>query len=242
MSNLCGGQCVLLKLETPTSIPDPFHRSAKPIPGGGACLGASEMSSMERQGSTRCSRRGISLPFVAILLTSLVCGDVLSGTEKASSVVGVVVKVVDGDGLRVETSKGEVEIRLNGIDAPEMQQPGGKESKEFMSSLVLGKSITVLPVEVDRYKRLVGRVYRGKIDVGASAVSAGHAWAYRRYLTKDTSHYCRLEEQARERKKGIWGSEGPIYPHDWRRHRSDKKHSIAPRVTTEESCSAEIGE
>lgn len=176
---------------------------------------------------------------IAVLVLSQLMVAEVGAAAEGATLVGTVIKIVDGDGLKLQTDDGEVEVRLNGVDAPEMQQLGGREAKEFMSNLILGKSVSVIPVERDRYMRLIGRVYWGSTDVGAFAVSEGHAWAYRRYLTKGTAHYCRLEDQARSRRKGIWAHESPIYPYDWRRNRGTGGLTVLGSSATEESCSAE---
>ncbi len=56
---------------------------------------------------------------------------------------GKVVGVSDGDTITVlHNGKGE-RIRLHGIDCPEKRQPFGNRAKQFTSTLVFGKTITV---------------------------------------------------------------------------------------------------
>ncbi|KAJ0551560.1 putative thermonuclease active, staphylococcal nuclease (SNase-like), SNase-like, superfamily [Helianthus annuus] len=50
-------------------------------------------------------------------------------------------------------------IRLRGIDAPESSMPYGKEAKEELIRLVVGKSLKVLIFDEDRYGRCVGDIY-----------------------------------------------------------------------------------
>ena len=56
-----------------------------------------------------------------------------------------VVSVTDGDTVHV-IPEGETEplkVRLGGIDAPEMNQPYGEESKNLLTILALGRSLTL---------------------------------------------------------------------------------------------------
>jgi len=55
----------------------------------------------------------------------------------------------------------EEKIRLCGIDAPEKAQPLGSQSTAFLSKLVneAPDKIGILPVERDRYGRLVTEVF-----------------------------------------------------------------------------------
>ena len=50
---------------------------------------------------------------------------------------GTVTHVRDGDTIEV----GKIPIRLNGVSAPELKEPLGPQSKEFMRDLVDGKSV-----------------------------------------------------------------------------------------------------
>ncbi|MBU7047459.1 MAG: hypothetical protein HXS54_13580, partial [Theionarchaea archaeon] len=44
--------------------------------------------------------------------------------------------IIDGDTFRLETGE---KVRLIGIDAPELSQPGGEESREYLTQLILNK-------------------------------------------------------------------------------------------------------
>ncbi len=68
-------------------------------------------------------------------------------------------------------------IRLHGIDCSEKLQPFGKRAKQFTSTLVFGKSVTVQGVDRDRYGRAVGEVLLpdGR-SLKRELVKAGFAW------------------------------------------------------------------
>ena len=74
-------------------------------------------------------------------------------------------------------------------------------------------------VTIDRYKRMVGRVYLGKRNINAEMVAEGAAWVYRKY-SKDPE-LLELESQAREQDRGLWAlpEDQRVPPWEWRRAR-----------------------
>lgn len=132
--------------------------------------------------------------------------------------LGKVTRVVDGDTLIVQLSSGPIRVRLYGIDAPEHDQPGGREATAALTLLVGGARIELEPVSQDRYFRMVARVRRGRVDVNAEMVRQGKAWVYRRYLRAEDRDWCTLENAARRAHKGLWALDHPIPPWDFRHH------------------------
>ena len=55
----------------------------------------------------------------------------------------------------------------------------------------------MVEVTIDRYKRIVGRVYVGDTDVNRELVAQGFAWVYRKY-SKD-AELLRLEAEAKQK-------------------------------------------
>lgn len=122
------------------------------------------------------------------------------------------VYVIDGDTL----ARGDWRIRIYGMDAPESDQPGGPEATEQMKALVAGKTLHILPKDVDIYGRLVARVRTGSIDVGAEMVRSGHAVSTASF----TKAYLHDEKKARRAKSGLW-RQGKIQdPKAWRDSKS----------------------
>ena len=85
--------------------------------------------------------------------------------------------------------------------------------------LTFNKKVRVGEVDFDRYGRIVGRVYMDGLDVNAELVKQGYAWVYRKYA-KDPELY-RLEEEARHAKRGVWATQGPMPPWEWREGKRD---------------------
>lgn len=136
-------------------------------------------------------------------------------TVQAWAFTAMVERVHDGDTVTVEATR----IRLYGIDAPELAQAGGKPSRDYLSSLVAGERVEVIPKDIDAYGRTVAvlRLPDGR-DVNALMVAAGHAWVYTQYCR---NCYAMSLSQAVARFKGLglWSGKRPVPPWVWR-----KKH------------------
>ena len=88
-----------------------------------------------------------------------------------TTLTGTVTKVRDGDTIEV----GKIPIRLNGVSAPEMNEPLGPQSKAFMADLVMGKRVRCEMNGQNTYDRFVGTCYLGDRDIGAAVIEAGLA-------------------------------------------------------------------
>lgn len=126
------------------------------------------------------------------------------------------IKVIDGDTIKVSVASGPLTVRLHGIDTPERNQPLGKAATKALRTLVEGEPLEIQPVEqTDGYGRMVARVFVRGDDVNARMVESGYAWAYRQYLRRQPAdqRYCRLEAEARDAGRGVWvGSPGSWEP------------------------------
>lgn len=129
------------------------------------------------------------------------------------AISGKVVSIHDGDTITVLQDKRQVKIRLYGIDVPELKQPYGKKSKQFLANLIAGKVVEVKENGKDRYKRTIGTIYLTGEDINAQMVENGYAWAYRKFSKK----YAPQESKAKKQKLGLWRDKKPIPPWEWRR-------------------------
>lgn len=112
--------------------------------------------------------------------------------------------ILDGDTFELEN--GET-VRLIGIDAPEIFDPGGDIARDFLSYLILDKKIILLPGDEDKdnYGRLLRYVYIGDTSVNEEMIRRGYAEV--RYLSQDDpnlDYYIQLEIEAEEKKAGLW--------------------------------------
>lgn len=163
----------------------------------------------------------------------------LAFSASADTINGKVVAVADGDTVTVlDTSMVEHKIRLAGIDAPEKAQAFGNRSKEHLSGLVFGKTVTVDWNKKDVYGRTVGKVLVAGSDANLAQVQAGMAWHYKKYQNEqspsDRASYAQAEDNARARKVGLWTDASPIPPSDFRHSTGDA--SPEKRVQAGETC------
>lgn len=137
--------------------------------------------------------------------------------ESAVSFQARVVGVTDGDSITVlDEQNQQHRVRLAEIDAPERGQPWGDRSRQALSALVYGKTVSVQQTDTDRYGRVVARIFADGQDVNRTMVEQGAAWAYRRYLTDET--LIATEARARRQRVGLWSMSDAqtVAPWEWR--------------------------
>ena len=127
------------------------------------------------------------------------------------------IRVVDGDTIRAEAKGKEIKIRLVEIDAPEMNQPFGAQSKNFLNRLLYKKDITLISQGEDRYGRTLGEIYANGESANILMIKSGFAWVYDRFV-KDSSLY-RYQDQAKAKNLGLWQAKNPIAPWVWRKQK-----------------------
>ena len=127
------------------------------------------------------------------------------------------IRVVDGDTIRAEAKGKEIKIRLVEIDAPEMNQPFGAQSKNFLNRLLYKKDVTLISQGEDRYGRTLGEIYANGESANTLMIKSGFAWVYDRYV-KDSSLY-KYQDQAKAENLGLWQAKDPIAPWVWRKQK-----------------------
>ena len=104
---------------------------------------------------------------------------------------------------------GQKEVRLHGIDAPELAQSCtrggsswacGKAATDQLAKLIAGQQVTCSSAGIDQYGRTLGQCRAGGTDLNRAMVATGYALAYRRY----SAAYVSAEESAEVSKRGIW--------------------------------------
>jgi 5-methylcytosine-specific restriction enzyme A len=124
-------------------------------------------------------RPWLTLDGLKTLITSLLLllfSTVAYATE-STVLTGTVTHVRDGDTIEV----GKIPIRLNGVSAPELNEPLGQQSKQFMLDLVDGMSVRCELTGAKTYDRLVGTCYLDDQDIGVAVISTGLALDCPRY-------------------------------------------------------------
>jgi len=103
--------------------------------------------------------------------------------------------IYDGDTLRVRSSKGEVlKVRFACIDAPELKQPMGETSRNYLRSLVNrgGNKVKLQAITVDRYGRTVAQLWNANGLIQSQMAIVGMAYGYDQYK-KDCPNWSAIE-------------------------------------------------
>lgn len=137
----------------------------------------------------------------------------------ANALVGRISSVKDGDSVMLmDDDRHSHEIRLEGIDAPEKDQPYGLKAKTALGKMILGRRVTVEVTGTDKYGRTLGTIYLDENSIDVAMVRGGHAWWYS-YYHPDNRELARAEKQARDEQLGLWQDADPVRPYDWRKSR-----------------------
>lgn len=169
-----------------------------------------------------------ALKYMGFVLTLSILAVVLQhfkapppASPEACNLTGKITKVSDGDSVELKDETGVIhKIRLAGIDAPEYNQAYGRAAKTLLASLIDQQTLCIEWNKIDRYKRLVGKLWYQGRDVNLQLVEAGLAWHYKYYEDEqsavDRKRYAQAEQQAKAAKTGLWQSKKTIAPWDWR--------------------------
>ncbi len=166
-----------------------------------------------------------------------------------------VLKVYDGDGFltRIQNplrgTSLEVTIRLGFIDAPEMEQPGGEQARDFLQSLIGGKWVDLVILMkmdtggiVDRHNRVVAVPYL-KAETHDSTSEAGsivsrmlqrfsspsfrnielemvlNGWAWVLDRYEPDQRYFEALEDAQRNRRGIWAFDDNLHPWEFKKQK-----------------------
>lgn len=150
-----------------------------------------------------------------------------ASTAHAETFTGRVTGIADGDSLILaDTQNRQRHIRLAGIDAPEIRQAFGQNSKTALSAMALGRPARAECRRRDRQGNDWCVVTIAGQDVGLALVGDGAAWWDRhnsgRQGTQERNEYQRVEFLAKMQRRGLWNSKNPTPPWEWRRKMADE--------------------
>ncbi len=174
------------------------------------------------------SRRRLVLALAVVALLAAGAGDLdrlglggsravdPGGADPGATVTARIVRIVDGDTVKIRRDGTRDTVRLIGVDTPESVKPGtpvecfAKEAARETRDLVDGERVRlVLDREPrDRYGRLLAYVYRVRDGrfVNARLVAGGYARTLRiAPNTRFAERLAALEDEAREAGLGLWG-------------------------------------
>ena len=127
--------------------------------------------------------------------------------------------VVDGDTIKIKNTQ----IRLFGVDAPELNHPYGKKAKWALHNLCKGQEVTAEITEVDDYGRTVARCHLPDgTDLSAEMVRLGLALDWAKF---SEGAYCHLETADARKKLFLADARQKGRMHIWERFESKKQKS-----------------
>ena len=121
----------------------------------------------------------------------------------------------DGDTVTcLDTEGRRVRVRLVGIDAPELDQPKGRESRAALVAKLTGGLVRVEGDARDQHGRLLGTLRLDDRDLNREMVAEGWAWAFTGFA--EDSDLIAAESAARRARRGVWADPQPLPPRQWR--------------------------
>jgi endonuclease YncB( thermonuclease family) len=160
-----------------------------------------------------------------VFLFAILVVSALAAAKPHYAIAGKVVSIADGDTLTVlDDANVQHKIRLAGIDAPERKQAFGNKARQALGDKVFGQSVRVDVIDVDRYRREVGRIFLGSRFINQEMVQDGFAWRYPQY--DKPGEFTAAEADAREHHRGLWTDPSPEPP--WKFRRSRRGASARP--------------
>lgn len=121
----------------------------------------------------------------------------------------------DGDTVTLLDTAGQrVRVRLLGIDAPELDQPRGREARAALAAKLAGGVVRVEGDARDQHGRLLGTLRLDDRDLNREMVAEGWAWAFTGFAEDDD--LIAAESAARRDRRGLWADPQPQPPRQWR--------------------------
>lgn len=147
---------------------------------------------------------------VRLILAGLLLALPAAAQEVGDGISGAA-EVVDGDGIRIA----DTSIRLYGINAIEMRNPMGEESREALANVIGGRRVDCLVIDIHKGRwgnRPVAQCMVGpQIDIAAEMIRRG--WASPVQSAKIVminpdliQEYDRLHIRARWECRGLWSA------------------------------------
>jgi micrococcal nuclease len=82
----------------------------------------------------------------------------------------LVIGVIDGDTIVLE---GKIRVRLRHVDSPELEYCGGKQAKELLESLVVGKTVRLEELIPDQRGRGMALIFNGNKLINQELLASG---------------------------------------------------------------------
>jgi len=165
--------------------------------------------------------------YLAMRIAALACCGLCFSQAHAETIVGQVISITDGDTLMLQDAQQQQhQIRLAGIDAPELAQDFGQQAKTSLSALALNQQAMAACKKADTNRLEICTVTIGGQDIGQTQIGNGMAWWYHQNATELTvqtqTNYRQVEFNAKIHRLGLWNSKNPKPPWVWRHGRLDE--------------------
>lgn len=141
-----------------------------------------------------------------------------------------VISVHDGDTIRVQNGSRIEKIRFACVDAPELAQPLGVQSRDYLQQLLAAAGDRVsLNIVGEHRERKVAEVYAGEKLVQLDQVKSGTVYVYKKYLGNcpSAAEVEQGEAIAQQQRLGVWaGDYEKPWEYRFRVKRSRKKGQL----------------
>ena len=101
-----------------------------------------------------------------------------------------VIRIIDGDTFEIENGD---KVRMIGIDAPELKDNEGLESKNHLKLLIENKYVSLIKDEKNKNKDFFGRllryVYLEDSDINLKMIEDGYANVYTKFKFTKSKEY-----------------------------------------------------
>jgi endonuclease YncB( thermonuclease family) len=121
-----------------------------------------------------------------------------------------VVRILDGNTVRIAGEVKEFTCRLHAVDVPEKNLVIGQASRESLSDLVHGQDVHVHVITTVERNVLGCRLFVDGKDISREQVRRGMAWK-RREITID-AQLLHAENHAKARRLGLWAETDSAHP------------------------------
>lgn len=180
------------------------------------------------KGSERSRERKMVRSLLILIALALGCPPNSYPESAGDSITfkGIVVGIQDGDTLTVIRNKARFTVEVAAVDAPELDQPYGKEAQRLVAALAKNKVVIVRAYGASGQGRLVGQVWlKDRRNLANELVKAGLARVKPGAVA--AVELTRLEADAKDARRGLWKDtkpgllkdEEPIPPWEWRQGR-----------------------
>ena len=146
----------------------------------------------------------------------------IAGNDPAAknAINAKVVDVISGDTIRIaDDNNQEYEIKLEGVDAPEIEQEFGREAQRNLFTLVFGKIVQIAGQRSGAGGILVGKVLVNGINVNLEQLKSGLVLHDKNVDVElsDSDRDAREETVTEKGDYGLWSAANPAAPRDFRR-------------------------